>query len=85
MNKMDAILKEMVLKFLETDAQMAENIDENEDLSEYGFNSLRAMELVVNIEDEFGIELEDEDLLIDNLDTIAKLRILMRKYVPADD
>lgn len=85
MNKMDAILKEMVLQFLETDAQMAENIDENEDLSEYGFNSLRAMELVVNIEDEFGIELEDEDLLIDNLDTIAKLRILMRKYVPADD
>ncbi|MCG8501291.1 MAG: acyl carrier protein [Firmicutes bacterium] len=85
MNKMDAILKEMVLKFLETDAQMAENIDENEDLSEYGFNSLRAMELVVNIEDEFGIELEDEDLLIDNLDTIAKLRIVVRKYVPADD
>ena len=85
MNKMDAILKEMVLQFLETDAQMAENIDENEDLSEYGFNSLRAMELVVNIEDEFGIELEDEDLLIDNLDTIAKLRIVVRKYVPADD
>lgn len=85
MNKMDAILKKMVLKFLETDAQMAENIDENEDLSEYGFNSLRAMELVVNIEDEFGIELEDEDLLIDNLDTIAKLRIVVRKYVPADD
>lgn len=57
-----------------------EELSLEEDLKEYGMDSLNAIELVVALELEFGIEFEEEDLLVDNLCTIQKLIDVVSKY-----
>lgn len=49
------------------------SLDKDVDLKEYGMDSLNAIEIVVALETEFGIEFEEEDLLLDNLCSIQKL------------
>lgn len=65
-----------VLK-LEGDSQM---IGEDDDLIEIGLNSLNAIEIVVNLENEFDIQVDDDDLLIDNLASVKLLRELIERY-----
>lgn len=43
-------------------------------------DSLNAIELVVALEMEFGIEFAEDDLLVDNLCTVQKLILVVRKY-----
>lgn len=65
-----------VLK-LEGDSQM---IGEDDDLIEIGLNSLNAIEIVVNLENEFDVQVDDDDLLIDNLASVKLLRELIERY-----
>lgn len=58
-----------------------EELSWDEDLKEYGMDSLNAIELVVALEMEFGIEFSEEDLLVDNLCTIRKLVDTVEKYL----
>lgn len=58
-----------------------EQLSAEEDLKEYGMDSLNAIELVVALEMEFGIEFSEEDLLVDNLCTIQKLVDTVNKYL----
>ncbi len=61
-----------------------ENIDKiskEEDLKEHGMDSLNAIELVVSLEMEFGIEFDEEDLLVDNICSIKKLVDTVEKYL----
>ncbi len=44
-----------------------------------GIDSLNCMELVVNIEEEFGINFCDDELLLDNLNSINKLSKIIEK------
>lgn len=60
-----------------------EQLSAEEDLKEYGMDSLNAIELVVVLEMEFGIEFSEEDLLVDNLCTIQKLVDTVNKYLDA--
>lgn len=60
-----------------------EQLSAEEDLKEYGMDSLNAIELVVALEMEFGIEFSEEDLLVDNLCTIQKLADTVNKYLDA--
>lgn len=62
---------------LEGDSQM---IGEDDDLTEIGLNSLNAIEIVVNLESEFDIQVDDDDLLIDNLASVKLLRELIERY-----
>lgn len=57
-----------------------EEISLEKDLKEYGMDSLNAIELVVALEMEFGIEFAEDDLLVDNLCTVQKLILVVRKY-----
>lgn len=57
-----------------------EEISLEKDLKEYGMDSLNAIELVVALEMEFGIEFTEDDLLVDNLCTVQKLILVVRKY-----
>lgn len=57
-----------------------EEISLEKDLKEYGMDSLNAIELVVVLEMEFGIEFAEDDLLVDNLCTVQKLILVVRKY-----
>lgn len=58
-----------------------EEISLEKDLKEYGMDSLNAIELVMALEMEFGIEFAEDDLLVDNLCTVQKLILVVRKYL----
>ena len=49
-------------------------IDENDDLTKYGYNSIDFIKVIVELEKEFGIELDDSDLLLDKFNTLSKIR-----------
>ncbi len=55
------------------------NVNPDEDLREYGMDSLNAIELVVVLEQEFEIQFPEEDLLVDNLCSIQKLAEIVTK------
>lgn len=56
-------------------------INGDDNLIEYALDSLTAIELVVNLESEFDIEVDEDDLLIEKLDTINKIILLIKKYI----
>lgn len=66
---------------LELAPEQMKNIRGDEDLVELGLDSLNAIEVIVNLESEFNIQVEDEDLLLNNISTIEKLQKLVEKYL----
>ena len=60
------ILKEIVGK-------QAGTAGKNDDLRELGLDSVAFIQMVVALEDARGKEVGDEDLLLDNMNTIAKI------------
>lgn len=50
-------------------------------LRDEGLDSLKTIELIVNLEIEFDIQIDDEDLLVDNFSSISKIAsLLSEKY-----
>jgi methoxymalonate biosynthesis acyl carrier protein len=65
--------------FLSRFFQTAE-LKENDDIFALGFvNSLFAMEMIIWVEKEFGIQVEDEDLDIENFNTIVAIANLVAR------
>ncbi len=56
-------------------------INDNTDLREHGLDSISSIELIVMLEGEYDICVEDEDLLIENFNTVEKLMLLLEKYI----
>lgn len=55
-------------------------LKENDDIFALGFvNSLFAMQLVTWVEKEFGVQIEDEDLDIENFNTIVAIANLVAR------
>lgn len=77
---MEEKLREIVARVLELSEEEAEDLDRDTDLMELGLDSMTCVEVVVNLEDEFGITVEEEDLLVENMSTIARLEELVEKY-----
>lgn len=77
---MEEKLREIVARVLELSEEQAEDLDRDTDLMELGLDSMTCVEVVVNLEDEFGITVEEEDLLVENMSTIARLEELVEKY-----
>ncbi len=48
-------------------------LDNNENFVNYGFDSYSLTELIVLLEEEFNVEIKDEFLLTENINTIEKL------------
>ena len=44
-------------------------------------DSLNFVELIVRIEEEYDISIEDEDLLIENFNTISKIKLYLTERV----
>jgi acyl carrier protein len=55
-------------------------IDNDESLLGIGVDSLNMIELVVGIENEFDFELLDEDLIIENFETIKSIIKMLEAY-----
>lgn len=63
-------IKEIIAGF-DKDVSM---LNENNDLREIGFDSIDFIHLVVKLEKRFEVFFEDQDLLIDNFNTMAKIK-----------
>ena len=50
----------------------AENVSESDEFRSVGIDSLTYVQLVVETEQKYNIEFSDDDLLIDNVKTIAE-------------
>ena len=57
-----------------------EMIHANTDLFRLGLDSLGVLKIVAHIEDAFDIEIEDEDITFDNLQTIEAIVQMLSKY-----
>ncbi len=77
---MEEKLKKIVAAVLELSEDEAKKLGSNSDLLELGLDSMTCVEVVVNLEDEFGITVEEEDLLVENMSTITRLEELVKKY-----
>lgn len=67
----ELIIREQLQEILEI--TNAFEITLEDDLREYGMDSLNAVELVASLEDKFGIEFNEEDLFVESLNSIQKL------------
>lgn len=67
MAKLD--VKNEFIKLIEEKFQLKIDQHLDEDLSALGLNSIMFIQLVVAVEEHFGISFEDENLLIDNFNT----------------
>lgn len=73
-------IKEIVGTVLELEESQVDALTEDTDLLEIGLDSMTCVEIVVNLEAEFDITVEEEDLLVENMATIALLEELVKKY-----
>jgi acyl carrier protein len=75
LNEIEAKVKDLLITHMQLDVK-AEDIDPTEEyfLEAFGFNSVDALELLLRIEQEFDIEISDENLnaeLVKNVRSIA--------------
>lgn len=77
---MEEKLKEIVAAVLELSEDEAEKLEPDTDLLSLGLDSMTCVEVVVNLEEEFDITINEEDLLVENMSTIALLQKLVEKY-----
>lgn len=63
----------------------AEYIMGDVDLRDQGLDSLNAIELIVELEMEFDIEFDEDDLLVECINTIDKIIALVRKYIEGNE
>lgn len=60
-----------------------DQIDESRSLiDDYGVDSVSLLELVVGIEEEFGIEVGDSDFSVEHFGTVAALAEFVKKRLP---
>ena len=72
---------EIIAKLLNVDDEMIKNIKEDDDLMLHGMTSISCIQLLVNIEEKYGINFKDEDLLIQKFNTLKKLFTLLETYL----
>ncbi|QWU13148.1 Phosphopantetheine attachment site [Paenibacillus sophorae] len=70
---------EVVSQVLKNDDWELVQLQEHTDLRNYNLSSITAVELIVAVEERFGIFVPEDDLSIENVNTIDKLKRLILK------
>jgi acyl carrier protein len=68
-------------KALDVDINVLSQIGDDEDIDPYGLDSINGIQAMILLEREFDIELVDEDLLLENVNTINKIKKTFEKYI----
>ena len=66
-------IADIVAKVFRLDVESVRMMSGDDSLGSIGLDSINCMELVIYIEESFDVAFQDEDLLLDNLDTMDKL------------
>lgn len=74
-------IMDIVRKTIELEDSVTNETLESSDLMVLGMNSIMAIQIIVLLESEFNIEFDDEDLLLENVDSIEKIVNLVKKYI----
>lgn len=77
---MDKRVNDLLADILEMNPEELDKLDDNADLRTYSLNSLNAIEFIVGMEEILGIQVSNEDLLIENCSTKHKVEQLYNKY-----
>lgn len=81
--------KEQILlylaKVLEKDIEDIKNFPENAPLSDNGLDSIKFISFIVELENTFGFEVYDSDLLLTNFETLEKTYNILQKYFKPDN
>jgi acyl carrier protein len=80
MDLMEVIYKCMS-QAVEKDVDEVKSFPADENLSDYGLNSLDFIKFLVLIEEEFDFTFNDSDILFDNFNTINKITDMIKKYI----
>ena len=71
-NRVTALIKDMAIM---------DSINENDNIHELGIDSLKIVELIINLEDEFQIQFDDSELDPSQLITVLDIIRLTERYV----
>jgi len=71
----------ILCEVLEVNKDLFNNIKKNDPLGSLGLNSLKAIQVIVKLEDTYGVSFEDEDLFFDKINTLEKIINTLGKYV----
>jgi acyl carrier protein len=63
------IVHQKILEVLER----TDPLDNNVNLMEHGLDSLKTVQLIVTLEEEMDLEFDDENMLLENFETIEKI------------
>lgn len=72
------ILK-LLISALKRDESEFSNISDDTDLREHGLDSITSIETIVLLEETFDISVDDDDLYIENFNTLGKIIELVNK------
>lgn len=73
-------IESMLSQILNKDIEEIKKLDTNDNLLTVGLTSIKAISLVVLIEQSYDLALEDDEFFFENLNTISKIEKLIRKY-----
>ena len=74
----DAI-ENCIAETLKKERQAIQELAKDEPMNVIGLNSLNFIDCIMNLEKVFNIAFDDEELLLDNLNTINKLSVIIEK------
>jgi acyl carrier protein len=64
---------------LKAEPEDVKSMSKDQNLSTVGMDSLNSIDIVLGIEENFGISFTDEELLLQNLNTINKLKQIVEQ------
>ncbi len=74
------IIKILITALKRDESEFAD-ITDNTDLREHGLDSITSIETIVMLEEGFDISVDDDDLFIENFNTLGKIIQLVNKYM----
>ena len=77
--KLKEQLKEMIVERLFLNLAAAQIEDEADLMQSYGIDSVNLFEIIVGLEDEFGITVEDEDFSVEAFATVSNIAELVKR------
>jgi acyl carrier protein len=86
MNTRERIKKEIEKIYMKENGNTINKIDINENMNlieDFYFDSLKMMELVTSLEEEFNIEVDDDDLLAIGQGDVMDIFIIIEKLIAA--